>query len=188
MLPSALLLQNLIRIWHRVHYVDTYRSVYVIMMVADVLAPYRRQVICKPSYWHNCIYVTWIKLTIIASDNGLSPGRRQAIIRTNVGILLIEPLRTNFSEISIEIHTFSFKEMHLKMPSGKWRRPFCLGLNVLILCYWRARILRMTTFNELVTVEEQHVIKRNLSIQYLFMKIAPHNILRSVITRSIFSK
>ena len=46
------------------------------------------------------------------------------------GILLIEPLGTNFSEISIEIHTFSFKEMHLKMSSGKWR-PFCLGLNVL---------------------------------------------------------
>ena len=60
----------------------------------------------------------------------LSPDRRQAIIRTNAGILLIEPLWTNFSEISIEIHTFSFKEMHLKMSSGKWR-PFCLGPNVL---------------------------------------------------------
>ena len=29
-----------------------------------------------------------------------------------------------------EIHTFSFKKMHLKMSSGKWW-PFCLGLNVL---------------------------------------------------------
>ena len=29
------------------------------------------------------------KLTIIGSDNGLSPGRRQAIIWTNAGILLI---------------------------------------------------------------------------------------------------
>ena len=37
----------------------------------------------------------------IGSDNGLSPGRRQAIIWTNVGILLIEPLGTNFSEILI---------------------------------------------------------------------------------------
>ena len=36
-----------------------------------------------------------VKLTIIGSDNGLSPGRRQAIIWTNAGILLIEPLRTN---------------------------------------------------------------------------------------------
>ena len=38
--------------------------------------------------------VVWyleIDLTIIGSDNGLSPGRRQAIIRTNVEILLIGP-------------------------------------------------------------------------------------------------
>ena len=70
------------------------------------------------------------KLTIISSDNGLSPGRRQAIIWTNAGILLIGPLGTNFSEILIEIHTFSFKKMHFKLSSGKWR-PFCLGLNVL---------------------------------------------------------
>ena len=53
-----------------------------------------------------------------------------AIIWTNGGILLIEPLGTNFSDILIEIHAFSFKKMHLKMSSGKWR-PFCLGLNVL---------------------------------------------------------
>ena len=70
------------------------------------------------------------KITLIASDNGLSPGRHQAIIWNNDGILLIWPLETSFSEILIEIHSFSFKKMHLKMSSGKWR-PFCLGLNVL---------------------------------------------------------
>ena len=70
-------------------------------------------------------------LTIIGSDNGLSPGRHQAINWTNAGILLIGPLGTDFSEITIGIQTFSFKEMHLKMPYAKWR-PFCLGLNVLI--------------------------------------------------------
>ena len=43
------------------------------------------------------------KLTIIGSDDGLSPGRRQAIMWTNAGILLIGPLGTNFSEILIEI-------------------------------------------------------------------------------------
>ena len=36
-------------------------------------------------------------LTIIDSDNGLSPGRRQAIMGTNAGILLKRPLGTNFS-------------------------------------------------------------------------------------------
>ena len=70
------------------------------------------------------------KLTIIGPDNGLSPGRRQAIIWTNAGILLIGPLGTNFSENLIGIQTFSFKKMPLKMASAKWR-PFCLGLNVL---------------------------------------------------------
>ena len=44
--------------------------------------------------------------------------------------MLIVPLGTNFSEILIEIHTFSLKKMLLKMSSGKWR-PFCLDLNVL---------------------------------------------------------
>ena len=68
------------------------------------------------------------KLTIIGSDNGLSPGRRQAIIWTNAGILLIGPLGANFCEILMEILTFSFKKMRFKVSSAKWR-PFCLGLN-----------------------------------------------------------
>ena len=58
------------------------------------------------------IYVR--KLTIAGSNNGLSPGRRQAIMWTNAGILLIGPLGTNFSEILSEIRTFSFKKMHLE--------------------------------------------------------------------------
>ena len=74
------------------------------------------------------IYVS--KLATIGSDNGLSPGRRQVIIWTNAGILLIRPLWTNFSEILIEIVIFSFKKMRLKVSSAKWR-PLCLGLNVL---------------------------------------------------------
>ena len=70
------------------------------------------------------------KQTIIGSDNGLSPGRRQAIIWTNAGILLIGTSGTNFSEILIEIRIFSFKKMGMKVSSANWR-PFCLGLNVL---------------------------------------------------------
>ena len=69
-------------------------------------------------------------LTIIGSDNGLSPGRRQAIIWTNAGILLIRTSGTNFSEIFDEVDIFSFKETHLKMSIAKWQ-PFCLGLKVL---------------------------------------------------------
>ena len=66
----------------------------------------------------------------------------------NEGILLIWPLGTNFNEISIEIHTYSFKKMHLKMSSGKWR-PFCLGLNVVrVQCrtsqHWWEQLLGVT--------------------------------------------
>ena len=88
----------------------------------------------RPSDAYKCVD----KLTIIGSDNGLSPGRRQAIIWTNAAILLIGPVGTNFSEILIEILTFSFMKMRWKVSSAK-RRPFCLGLNVLrhwnFICY-----------------------------------------------------
>ena len=49
------------------------------------------------------------KLTIIGSDNGLLPGRHQAIIWTNAGLLLIVPLGTNLSEILIEIENVVWK-------------------------------------------------------------------------------
>ena len=82
------------------------------------------------THWGRVTHICVSKLSIIGSDNGLSPDRSQAIIWTNVGILLIGTLGTNFNEILIEIQTFSFKNIHLKISSGKWR-PFCLGLNVL---------------------------------------------------------
>ena len=82
------------------------------------------------THWGRVTHICVSELTIVGSDNGLSPGRRQAIIWTNDGILLIGPLGTNFSEILFGIQTFSFNKMHLKMSSAKWR-PFCLGLNVL---------------------------------------------------------
>ena len=82
------------------------------------------------THWGRMTHICVGKPNIIGSDNGLLPDRHQAIIWTNAGILLIGPLGTNFSEISIRIKTFSFKKMHLKMASAKWR-PFCLGLNLL---------------------------------------------------------
>ena len=108
------------------------------------------------THWGRVTHICISKLNIIGSDNGLSPGRRQAIIWTNAGILLIGSLWTNFREILSQIHTSSLKKMHFKMSSGKWR-PNCLVLNVLtaiiltlfswnipdsvpqklILCWWR---------------------------------------------------
>ena len=82
------------------------------------------------THWGRVTHICVSNLTIIVSDNGLSPGRCQAIIWTNAGILLIGPLGTNFSGILIGIQTFSFKKIHLKMSSAKWSL-FSLGLNVL---------------------------------------------------------
>ena len=91
------------------------------------------------THWGRVTHIYVSKLTIIGSDNGLSPGGRQAIIWTNDGILLVRDLGTNFSEILIEIQTFSFWKNHLKVSSAKWR-PFCLSLNESILNKNRKRV------------------------------------------------
>ena len=80
------------------------------------------------THWGRVTHVCVSKLTIIGQDNGLFPGRRQAIIWINDGILSIGPLGANFSEILIEFLTVCFKKMWLKVASAKWR-PFGLGLN-----------------------------------------------------------
>ena len=74
----------------------------------------------------------WGQLThtcVIGSNNGLSPGRCQAIIWTNAGILLIRTVGTNFSEILSGIHIFSLTKMHLNMAFVICRLS-CIGLNV----------------------------------------------------------
>ena len=84
------------------------------------------RVLIRPPHWDRDTHICVSKRTIIGSDHGLPPYRRQAIIWTNARILL----GTNFSEILGEIHSFSFKKMHFKMSSAKGRL-FSLGLNEL---------------------------------------------------------
>ena len=76
------------------------------------------------THWGRVAHICISKLTIIGSDNGLLPGQRQAIIWTNVGILLIGPLGTNSSEILIEIGIFSLKKMYLEMAAILSRPQF----------------------------------------------------------------
>ena len=64
------------------------------------------------THWGRVTHICVSKLAIIGSDNGLSPGGRQATIWTNARILLIGPLGTNFDEILIGIQTFLLKKMH----------------------------------------------------------------------------
>ena len=62
------------------------------------------------THWGRVTHICVSEIIKIGSDNGLSPGRRQAIIWTNAGILLIGPLGINFSEILIEINTVLFNK------------------------------------------------------------------------------
>ena len=84
------------------------------------------------THWGRVTRLCGSKIIVIGSDNGLSPGRLQAIIWTSAGILLIEPLGTNVNGIFIKIYIFSFKKMQLKLSSTKWRL-FRFGLNELII-------------------------------------------------------
>ena len=78
------------------------------------------------------IYVN--KLTIMGSDNGLSPGRRQAIIWTNAGILSIGPLGINFSKkiyqnYNIFIQPNAFKSFVCEL-AAILSRPQCVKLHI----------------------------------------------------------
>ena len=106
------------------------------------------------------------QLTSIGSDNSLSPGRRQAIIWTNAGILLIRPLGTSFNEILIKtnifIHENAFESVVCKMASIL-SRPQCVNMGpvntqglppLLVLyfpsqprCQWIHQALFIVTFN-----------------------------------------
>ena len=85
--------------------------------------------------WGWVTHIRVSKLTITDLDNGLSLGRCQAIVWTNARMLLIGPLGTNFSEILMEIHIFSYKRTHPFKVSSVRCRPFSLGLKVLSLVF-----------------------------------------------------
>ena len=62
------------------------------------------------THWGRMMHICVSKQTIIGSDNGLSPGRRQAIIWINSGMLFIGSLGINFNEILIKNLYILFQE------------------------------------------------------------------------------
>ena len=64
------------------------------------------------THWGRMTHICVSTLTIISSDNGLSPGRRQAIIWTNAWIMLIWTLKNKLQWN--ENSWISFKKVHLK--------------------------------------------------------------------------
>ena len=67
------------------------------------------------THWGRVTHIYVSDLTIIGSDNGLSPERWQSIICTNAVLLSSGPLGTNFSQIVFKIHTSSVKKSHVKL-------------------------------------------------------------------------
>ena len=82
-----------------------YRFIDIRVVVLHCTRGYRAMtaIVSGLTHWGWVTHICVGNLTIIGSDYGLSPGRRQAIIWTNAGILLIRTLGTNFGEILGEI-------------------------------------------------------------------------------------
>ena len=71
------------------------------------------------THWGRKTHICIREHASTGSDNGLSPGRRQAIIWTIAGILSIGPSGTNFCEMSVDIYTLLSKNNTSKMSSGE---------------------------------------------------------------------
>ena len=117
-----------IHLWNGVHVLQGEMS-------SDVML-----LLCFLTHWGRVTHICVSKLAIIGSDDRLLPGQHQAIIWTNAGILLIRPLGTKFSEMFVEIHTFSFKKIHLKMS-----RPQCVN-SMRHFNLWSHNVLHGTTW------------------------------------------
>ena len=99
----------------------------VSLMNNDVVMPYQMNLKGMSSlrfeasnltHWGRMTHICVNELTIIGLDNGLSPGRRQAIIWNNAGLLLIEPLGTNLNRHSnIFIHENALEHVVCEMAS-----------------------------------------------------------------------
>ena len=90
-------------IWGEFHFTKHFRVFPLCFLHAIFQTSQKvRQFDCRNSerltHWGRVTHICVVNLVIIGSDNGLSPGRRQAIFWSNDGILLIVPPGTNFSE------------------------------------------------------------------------------------------
>ena len=77
------------------------------------------------THWGRVTYICVGNLTIIGSDNGLSPGRRQAIICTNPGIYVNWTLRQNNRNANILIQENALENVVSEMASIL-SRPQCV--------------------------------------------------------------
>ena len=114
--------------------------IFLLDMVAEINYRYMRVKNEVLTHWCRVTHICVGNLVIIGSDNGLSPGRRQAIIRTNAGILLIEPLgkklQWNFNRNSnIFIQENAFESVVCEM-AAILSRPQCVKSLHMMVYIW----------------------------------------------------
>ena len=115
------------------------------------------------THWGWVTHICVSNTTIIGSDNGLSPGRRQAINWTNDGILSIGPLGTNFSENLIEIDIWTVcssagqskhqsstslnfvQGIHRWLVNSLHKGQWCRALMFSLICTWKCFHLLMSS-------------------------------------------
>ena len=91
----------------RLNILYQFRVVTIINMMTTIISKlkqhmhYPHAVLTK---WSRVTHMCVRKITIIGTDNGLSPGRRHAIIWTNALSFLIRPLGTNQLFLSKSMH------------------------------------------------------------------------------------
>ena len=104
------------------------RSDMGIFVNVEIICIYGECTLAEVINWCRVTHTCVSKLIIIGSDNGLSPGRRQAIIWTNAGILLIAPLGINFSKVLIIKDVFGYVVWKMaailsRSQCVKWNHP-----------------------------------------------------------------
>ena len=133
-----------------------------------------------------------VKLTIIVSDNGLSPDRHQAVLWTNAAILSIAHWEIYLSGFILKLHKFLLMEMHLIMSSVKWRpvchrMKYCTSLRI----WWFIRHIKTLkvvshiscTFSQPTGNQLQwndYSIKAQLGESRIFMSVANLPLLNSL--------
>ena len=125
--------------------------------------------------WGRVTHICISKLNIIGSDNGLSPGRRQAIIWTNAGILLIRPLGINKLQwnLYISIQENALENIVWKM-AAILSRPQCVKTMITYTWlgrYWHWGMNKIAdivkTFADVFSLKENLCILSHISLNFV---------------------
>ena len=92
------------------------------------------------THWGRVTHICVGYLFIIGSDNGSLSGRRQAIIQTNAGILLIGPLQQTSVKFESEFKHFHWRKYIWKCRLGNVCHYLGLNGGTLVL-YWTIEIV-----------------------------------------------